>query len=66
MDFGDFVGSFFGGKENPKLNALIDSNHKLTLIHASMLESYTQQVEDLKQRLALVEQFLKEKFKDAE
>lgn len=57
---------FGGGSEDPKVNALIDTNHKITLVHVAMCENYTQQVADLKQRLANVENFLKEKFKDAE
>ena len=55
-----------GDNEDPKLNALIDTNHKLTLIHVGMCENYTQQVADLKQRIEKIELFLVEKFKDAE
>ena len=63
----DILEKLFGGaKEDPRVNALIDTNHKLTLIHAAMCENYTQQVADLKQRIAVIEVYIQEKLKQQE
>ena len=46
---------FLQPSEDPNLSKLIDTNHKLMCSHAAMLENYTDQVLDLKNRLNRLE-----------
>jgi hypothetical protein len=57
--------NIFGGNEDPKLNALIDTNHRLTVAHTDMLNNYATQVADIKARVERLEAFIQENFKDA-
>ena len=52
MGFLDFLNS-----GDPKLDALIDTNHKLTVTFTSMLQNYTDQIISLKTRVERLEEF---------